>query len=67
MTVASTAGKVELSRRRENVSFAHHAEVAGLEPLMSGNQNASKNESPTVGGSFSDDDLAAQAGSNGPG
>jgi hypothetical protein len=32
-TIANTAmvaGKVELSRRRENLSFAHHTEVAAL-------------------------------------
>jgi len=26
------ADRVELSRRRDNLSFAHHAEVAKLEP-----------------------------------
>lgn len=30
--LASVAGAVELSRRRDNLSFGHHVEVAGLEP-----------------------------------
>jgi hypothetical protein len=30
--IKSIAAKVELSRRRENLSFAHHAEVASLSP-----------------------------------
>lgn len=32
MNMKFVAGRVELSRRRENLSFAHHTEVAGLPP-----------------------------------
>lgn len=32
MNMASVAGKFPLSRRRENLSWSHHAEVAGLTP-----------------------------------
>lgn len=32
MNMASVAGKFPLSRRRENLSWSHHAEVAGLSP-----------------------------------
>lgn len=31
MNMASVAGKVEISRRREKLSFGHHAAVAGLD------------------------------------
>ena len=32
MNMAWVAGRFELSRRRENLSFSHHAELAGLRP-----------------------------------
>jgi hypothetical protein len=32
MNMAWVAGRFELSRRRENLSFSHHAELAGLPP-----------------------------------
>jgi signal transduction histidine kinase len=32
MNMAYTASRVEISRRRENLSWSHHAEIAALEP-----------------------------------